>query len=185
MNNTNTASLANRRASLSERFASFRLAALAASAVASHAETMPRPIAPRMPSIWVAKRAPIAPVDPLDAPLPADFTPAPFVPYVSEIVTLDAETEAEIARESAAEIAEVFARIDAEIKAEDAKRQAAILAAPAPASVAEVAPYVAPQAELRAMLPALPVVHKTIPNVVTEIAPVSEFEALRLAVLAL
>lgn len=114
MKNTNT---------LAQRFTAFRLAALAASAVVS-VETSPAPRAPVMPKIWVAKKpAPVA-SDPLDEPLPADFVAQPFIPYVSTILTLDPETEAEIARESEKEIAETFARIDRELAEEQAARAA-------------------------------------------------------------
>lgn len=114
-----THNLTARRSTIADRFRSYRLAALAASAVVSPTETMLRPIAPRVPSVWVAKRAPL---DPLDVPLPADFVPAPVEPFVSAILPLDAETEAQIARESAAEIAETFARMERETEERHAAR---------------------------------------------------------------
>ncbi len=56
-------------------------------------------------SVSVVWRKP-APTE-ADEPLPADFTPAPFVPYVSDLGTLD-ENETEAARREAAQEVEAL-----------------------------------------------------------------------------
>lgn len=103
MNNT-THTLATRRSSIAQRFLTFRLAALAASAVASHSEASPVPRAPVMPRVWVAKRSPAIAPDPLDAPLSdAEIAALPAVPEFAPVASRDllAEVDAEIAGESA------------------------------------------------------------------------------------
>lgn len=108
--------------------------------------------------IW---RKPAAPaIDDGDQPLPADFTPAPFVPYESAFLPPSAELaaiEAEAAEEAALEVAH-RERTDALSAAAVAFRSdwdAAPIADYAPAAL-EVAPVahspIAPRAEVKAAL---------------------------------
>jgi hypothetical protein len=59
-----------------------------------------------------------------DEPLPEGYTVAPFVPYVSDLIALSPEVEAQARAEGEAEANALIAQIEAEARAEVAKRLA-------------------------------------------------------------